>query len=342
MVEVLADEDELVGAALVGLPILLPIAVEDHVDRLVHEALVRVGDVQHALHPEDVGTLGLQDLRDPRLHEVEVDLSVVGDARRRDGRVVLVLAVGVEKLGVHLQSALQVEAANVEDVLDGDVGHVRALDRCERVDRLNPRLDAHQILLAHEVRLVEQDPVSERDLLDRLVLSALRLLLVEVLLDVLGVDQRDDAVKLGESLDRIVDEKGLRDGGRVGHAGRLDDDAVELELARCLPLRELVEDNDQVLTDGAADAAVHHLDDLLVGLHLGVLLQQLVIDANLAEFILDDGNLLAVRRGEDVVEQGGLAGAQEAREDGDRNAIVRGHDCERVGFWMGSWRRVRF
>ena len=35
--------------------------------------------------------------------------------------------------------------------------------------------------------------------------------------------------------------------------------------------------------DGAADAPVQHLDDLLVGLLLHVLLQEVVIDAHLAE-----------------------------------------------------------
>ena len=110
----------------------------------------------------------------------------------------------------------------------------------------------------------------------------------------LGIDERDDAVEASELLDLVVDEKGLRDGGRVGHAGRLDHDAVQVQLARRHALRELVEDDDEVLAHGAADASVHHLDDLLVGLHLGVLLQQRVVDANLAKLVLDHRNLLAV------------------------------------------------
>ena len=45
-----------------------------------------------------------------------------------------------------------------------------------------------------------------------------------------------------------------------------------------------------------------------------------LIDADLAELVLDDGDALAVLRGEDVVQQRGLAGAEEAGEDGDRDA----------------------
>ena len=82
---------------------------------------------------------------------------------------------------------------------------------------------------------------------------------------------------------------------RVGHGA---DDAVDgaLELPRLDALAKLAEHDDQVLPHGAADAPVHHLDNLLVGLHLGVLCQQRIINANLAEFVLDDRNLFAVRR----------------------------------------------
>ena len=41
------------------------------------------------------------------------------------------------------------------------------------------------------------------------------------------------------------------------------------------------------------------------------------IDANVAELILDDGDLLAVLCGENVVEQGGLAASEEAAEHSD-------------------------
>ena len=68
----------------------------------------------------------------------------------------------------------------------------------------------------------------------------------------------------------------------------------------------------QVLADGAADAAVVHLDDLL----LGVLDEDLVVDVLLAELVLDHGDLLAVRLGEHALEQRRLARAEEAGEDG--------------------------
>ena len=86
----------------------------------------------------------------------------------------------------------------------------------------------------------------------------------------------------------------LRDWSWISHAGRLNDDAIELQRARLNTPAEFLEDGDQVLPDGAAYAAVHHLDDLLVGLHPRVLREQRVVDANVAELVLDDGDLLAM------------------------------------------------
>lgn len=44
----------------------------------------------------------------------------------------------------------------------------------------------------------------------------------------------------------------------------------------------------------AANTAVHHLDDLLLRLHSGILCQEGVINADIPKLVLDDCNLLAV------------------------------------------------
>jgi len=72
--------------------------------------------------------------------------------------------------------------------VDGDLRAERAHDGRETVQRAQPLLDAHEVLLGHQVGLVEQHAVGKRYLLDSLVFGALSLLLVEVLLDVFGVD----------------------------------------------------------------------------------------------------------------------------------------------------------
>ena len=119
---------------------------------------------------------------------------------------------------------------------------------------------------------------------------------------------RDDAVEPVLCLHLVVEEERLGDRAGVGQAGRLDQDVVEL----VPPLHQVAEDADQVAADGAADAAVVHLEDLFLGAD-----DEVLIDADLAELVLDDGDPLAVLGGQDVVEQRGLAGAEEAGEDGD-------------------------
>ena len=141
------------------------------------------------------------------------------------------------------------------------------------------RLDALERRLVHEVGLVEQHEVGEGHLLGRLVE------LVDVLLEVFGVHHRHDGVERELVLELIVEEEGLRHRTRIGHARGLDEDVVELVAA----LHELAEDADEVAAHRAADAAVVGLEQLLFGAD-----HQLVIDADFTEFVLDDGDALAV------------------------------------------------
>ena len=168
----------------------------------------------------------------------------------------------------------------------------------------------------HQVGLVEQDHVGKGDL----VLGLGRVL--EPLLEPLGVGDRDHRVQLGLGADLLVHEEGLRHRRGVGEAGGLDDDGVEPALAPHQP----VDDAHQVAAHGAADAAVVHLEHFFVGVD-----DELVVDADLAEFVDDDGEFLAVRLGQNAVEQRGLAGAEIAGEHGDGDF---GGSRRRVGHEM--------
>jgi hypothetical protein len=111
---------------------------------------------------------------------------------------------------------------------------------------------------------------------------------------------RVEQISLG---DLVVHEEGLRDRARVGQAGRLDDDAVEVDLALPLLLGQVGEGGAEVFADRAADAAVVELDDLLAA----VLDEDLVVDVLGAEFVLDDSDLLAMRLCEHSLQERRLA-----------------------------------
>ena len=162
----------------------------------------------------------------------------------------------------------------------------------------------------NEIGLVKQDHVGKGDLF----LGFAHV--VEVLDDMSGINDGDDGVELQVRLHLLVGEKRLRYRAGVGQSGRLDQDVVELVLA----LEELAEDTDEIAADGAADAAVVHLEDFFLGLD-----HQILIDADLAELVLDNGDALAVLRGQNVVEKRGLASSEKAGQDGDRDTGVIRH-----------------
>jgi len=67
-----------------------------------------------------------------------------------------------------------------------------------------------------------------------------------------------------------------------------------------------------ISADGAADAAVVHFKDFLIGVD-----DEFVVDADFAKFIFNDGDALSVLLVEYTVHQGCFAGSEEAGEDGD-------------------------
>src|SRR5664280_2782620 len=116
----------------------------------------------------------------------------------------------------------------------------------------------------------------------------------------------------GEFIDAGTFERILR----LHKAGGLDEHAVKAVLA----LEQPGEDPEQIAADGAAKAPVVHGENLFIGLD-----DELIVHADLAEFVFDDGDFAAVLLGEHAVQQCGLAGTEKTGEDGDRNAVIGGH-----------------
>jgi hypothetical protein len=100
---------------------------------------------------------------------------------------------------------------------------------------------------------------------------------------------------------------------RVSQPCRLDNDSIELQ-PRLDPHHQFLENCDKILTNSAADAPVHHLDNLLLSLHFRVLGQQRIINAHRAELVLNNSQLLPMRRSKDMVEKRGLTTSQKSRE----------------------------
>src|SRR5258708_2722781 len=304
--ELAADEDHHALALLARLPGAAGRAAHQHVHALEDHAARFALHVEHALVAQQVLAVVLDHEGQERLDLLHVERAG-GLPNERLHLVVVLVVVAREELGVDLEDRVQVEAADVEELLDVGLAHV---DLRLRGARVHAAQALHQLadlrVVVDEVGLGDEDAVGESHLAARLVV------LVELLVRVLRVDHGEHAVEQELVVDRLVHEEGLRDRAGVGEAGRLDDHAVEIELALAALLAEVAEDAHQVAAHRAAQAPVVHLDDLL----FLVLHEDLAVDARLAELVLDHGDLLAVLLGEDAVEERCLPRAGEAGEDG--------------------------
>ncbi len=101
------------------------------------------------------------------------------------------------------------------------------------------------------------------------------------------VDHGDHGIEAALRGEDLVGVEGLDHRGGVGDAGGLDDDAVQLGVA----FQQGAQGADQVAAHDAADAAGAELDQVFVA---GV--DQVAVDADIAEFVDDDGEASARQR----------------------------------------------
>ena len=160
-----------------------------------------------------------------------------------------------------------------------------------------------QLLLAQPLGAAENDGAGGLDLV---VVELAEVLHVDLHLG--GIRHGDEAVELHV---RHVLHGVLHRHDHVAelaHAGRLDEDAVGVELLMYVLQRPV-----EVAHQRAADAPGGHLADL----HAGVL-QEAAVDADLAEFVLDEHQLLALKGlRQQLLDEGRLACAQKTGYDVD-------------------------
>ena len=202
--------------------------------------------------------------------------------------MIVVVIVRVEEMRIVLQRAFQVEGARSSTSARSTPERVV---RWMRAPGLMARTVASTSCSSSGVTrsvLLRTHDIGKGDLVFGLarILQAQR--------QVLGIDQRDDGIELGLVAHVLVHEEGLGDRHRIGKAGGLDDDGVEA----AGPAHQAFDDAHQVAAHRAADAAIVHLVDFFVGFH-----DQVVVDADLAEFVDDDRVFLAMVLGKDAVEQ---------------------------------------
>ena len=226
---------------------------------------------------------------------------------------------------LHRQAVAVRKCTDAQNVCEIDFGMHRAQDFGAAVQA--PHVGFHRVergRRGREVDLVEDDAVGCGDLIDRLVVAAVQHHIVNMLADMQHINDGDDRVQTHLRREHRIDKKTRRHRGRVGHATCFHQQIVDLAAPRQQFAQHL--QHIAAYIDGAADAAIDQGVNFFFGRD-----DQIVVDRHCAKFVFDHRDAMAVALCQDAVEQGGLAGAEKAGEDGHR---------QRLGGTRGSSRGV--
>ena len=180
------------------------------------------------------------------------------------------------------------------------------MDDCRRIDRTDTTFQLRQFAGRHEIGLVEKDDVGKGTLFQRLMT------VLQPLVDMAGVEHRHDRIEPGPSPNVLVDKEGPGDGRGIGEARGLDQDSIETALA----FHQAVKDADQIPAHGTADATAVHLEQFLVDVEHGV-----VVNAGFAEPVDNHGVLLVVLLGQNAVQGGRPAGTETPGQNGNGDLV---------------------
>ena len=280
---------------------------------LKHHAARLALDVQNAFVAQHLLAIQIDERADVAIHFAHVKRPICLDHEACDFIVMLVIAVG-QKIGLDFEDRVQIEATNVQQILDRRDAKIYLFDRRTHIQAAQALHELLRLVIGGEIGLGHQQTISKRHLL--LCFREL----FKLGQAVFRVNDGDDCIKQVTLVDFFVGEKSLRNRCRVSHAGRLNHYAVKLELALGATFVQAVEDADQITAHCAADAAVVHLNDLLFAVG-----EDFVVDALFAEFILNHRNFFAVRFFQDAVKQRGFTSTQKAGQDGDWNRRIGRH-----------------
>merc|ERR1719284_669144 len=169
------------------------------------------------------------------------------------------------------------------------------------------------------VDFVEQHLVREGHLLCWLVHGVHRPLSGQLLKEMSGIHNGDDAINLAVLRDRLISAERVCDGAWVSHARRFNQNAIQdctlfFESLLNLP-NDLYYRFDQVVPKLAAETpVVQHRDRLGGFLRVDVLVQKHFVDGHVAELVFDHSVFLAVLCRQNVVQEGRLPCTEKSRQ----------------------------
>ncbi len=215
----------------------------------------------------------------------------------------------IEQIGSHGQLSVQVEDVKIQEFLQVHARILRAKDAGMRIKAQDLVLESGQSFFADEINFVDQDKIGQSDLFPG------NLGFFELGRKLLSIDNGDDRIQPRVLLElRNVQER-LRNRARIGHAGRFDEDIVEL-----IAFQQLLDAFDQIFPNGAANAAVAQFDHIF-----GLRFNQFPVDSGFADFVDDHSEPVIGLLFQDIIKECGFPRTEEPGEDADSDHFVRHH-----------------
>jgi hypothetical protein len=192
--------------------------------------------------------------------------------------MIMMVIIGVQKRRLDVENTIEIEGVAAEHFIDVDLGALGAVQPRVGIETTNARLKLTQFFGGHQIGLVDQYDIRERDLILRF-----RVHPSSRSASHLRISYGDDRIQFGLRADCLVHEETSAPRRGIRQARRLDDDRVEFALAP----HQAIDDAHEVAPHGAADAPVVHLEYFLVSID-----HEVVVDADSPNSLTMTANFL--------------------------------------------------
>src|ERR1043166_1255098 len=156
---------------------------------------------------------------------------------------------------VFLRLDFDIEASQVENFGNFDLRVSRLIDARGAIQDADFVFQLLKVFGIDQIDFVEQHQVGKGNLLARLGR------VIDLLPNVLRIDDGHYPIELECTANPLIDKERLYGRGRMGEAGCLDHQRVELRSV----LEQLKQAAEKIAANGTADAAIAHFHDFLIG-----------------------------------------------------------------------------
>lgn len=144
--------------------------------------------------------------------------------------MLVLLVYIVQEFTVNLQTSFNTETILVQNLSERNifVVELHLINSCLGVEFSDLFGSSIQLLSCSYIDLVQENLVSEANLLDSLVFAIFFSVFLQSLDNLCSITDCDATIDHAKVLDFFIDNEGLNNWGRISHASRLNDNVINL------------------------------------------------------------------------------------------------------------------